>query len=204
MGPRGRAVIRAMQTHPVELERRLAEVTEADTSRGLNFNRLFDLVREHAGADAARRCDPRGKGARFDLFAYPMREYLDAACTAAEVIGPRLGGEDAFWEALGRRSVTGFLGSAIGRAIFAVAGRDPRRLIGLAPVGYKAAASYGERSVEWLGDKRARLVMRRDFMPTAFHRGVILAALEPSEARRPTVEARATGLLDAEYLVSWE
>ena len=76
--------------------------------------------------------------------------------------------------------------------------------MGAAPAGYKAAASYGERSVEWLGDRRARLVMRRDFMPVAFHRGVILAALEPSEARRPLVEARALGLLDAEYDISWE
>lgn len=192
-----------MQTDATELERRLAEVTEADTSRGLNFNRLFDLVRERAGAEAARRCDPRGKGTRYDLFAYPMREYLDAAFAAAELLGPGLGGADAFWEALGRRSVTGFLGSALGRAIFAVAGRDPRRLLSAAPAGYRAAASYGERSVEWLGERRARLVMRRDFMPPAFHRGVILAALEPSDARRPSVDARATGLLDAEYDISW-
>lgn len=193
-----------MLADPAELERRLAATTDADTSRGLNFNRLFDLVREHAGPEAAKRCDPKGKGARFDLFAYPMREYLDAAYTAADELAPRLGGEDAFWEALGRRSVTGFLGSAIGRAIFAVAGRDPRRLVSAAPAGYRAAASYGERSVEWLGPRRARLVMRRDFLPTAFHRGVILAALEPSEARRPSVDARATGPLDAEYDISWE
>jgi len=187
-----------------ELERRLAAATDADTSRGLNFNRLFDLVRERAGPEAARRCDPRGKGSRFDLFAYPVREYLDAAWAAGELLAPGLGGVDAFWDSLGRRSVTGFLGSTIGRAIFAVAGRDPRRMLAAAPTGYRAAASYGERTVEWLGEKRARLVVKRDFLPPAFHRGVILAALEPSNARDPVVTLRETGPLDAEYDIAWQ
>jgi uncharacterized protein (TIGR02265 family) len=186
-----------------ELERRLAAATDADTTRGLNFNRLFDLVRERAGAEEARRCDPRGKGSRFDLFAYPVREYLAAAWAAGELLAPGLGGVEAFWDSLGRRSVTGFLASAVGRAIFAVAGRDPRRLLTAAPVGYRAAASYGERSVEWLGEKRARLVVRRDFLPAAFHRGVILAALEPSDARDPVVTVREIGPLDADYEIAW-
>jgi uncharacterized protein (TIGR02265 family) len=196
--------MRAAQLLSTGLERRLVEVRDADTARGLVLNRLFDLVREHAGEDAARRCDPRGKGSRFELFAYPAREYLEAAWSAEAAIGRELGGEDAFFEALGRHSVIGFLGSALGRAIFAVAGRDPRRLVAAAPAGYRAAASYGERTVEWLGEKGARLAMRRDFMPPAFHRGVILAALEGADARRPIVAARATGLLDAEYDIRWE
>jgi uncharacterized protein (TIGR02265 family) len=196
--------VRAAHLLSTGLERRLAEVRDADTTRGLAFNRLFDLVRERAGDHAARHCDPRGKGSRFDLFAYPAREYLEAAWSAEDAIGSGLGGEDAFFEALGRRSVVGFLASAVGRAIFAVAGRDPRRLLAGAPTGYRAAASYGDRTVEWLGEKQARLTMRRDFMPPAFHRGVILAALEGSDARGPSVAARATGLLDAEYDVRWE
>lgn len=193
-----------MPADPADLERRLAAATDADTSRGLNFHRLFDLVRERAGAEAARRCDPKGRGSRFDLLAYPVREYLQAAYAAAALLGPGMGGADGFWDELGRRSVTGFLDSVLGRVIFAVAGRDPRRLVGAAPAGYRAAASYGERSVVWLGEKRARLVVKRDFLPPAFHRGVILAALGPSEARNPTVSARETGLLDAEYEIGWE
>jgi hypothetical protein len=45
-----------------DLDRRLAECRDADTTRGLNFNRLFELVREHLGEDATRACDPEGKG----------------------------------------------------------------------------------------------------------------------------------------------
>jgi uncharacterized protein (TIGR02265 family) len=64
--------------------------------------------------------------------------------------------------------------------------------------------SYGERRVEWKGEKAATTVFQRDFMPPAFHRGVISAGLAASEARSPKVVARATGLLDSEYDVSWE
>ncbi len=50
----------------------------------------------------------------------------------------------------------------------------------------------------------ARMVFRRDFMVPAFHRAVMLAALEASDARNPRVEARALSLLDSEYELAWE
>ena len=49
--------------------------------------------------------------------------------------------------------------------------------------------SYGERAVEFTGAKSARYTFKRDFMPDSFHRGVIVAALEATEARNPRVEA---------------
>jgi uncharacterized protein (TIGR02265 family) len=187
-----------------DLARRLAECRASDTSRGLNFNRLFDAVREHVGDEAARACDPQGKGSRIDVFSYPAAEYVQVAWNAADRIEPVVGSLDAAWEDLGRRTVTGFLASALGRTIFALAGRDPRRFLAAGPPGYRAAASYGERTVEWKGEKAARLVFRRDFLPPEFHRAVIAAGLEASDARRPKVVARATGLLDSEYDVTWE
>jgi uncharacterized protein (TIGR02265 family) len=187
-----------------DLARRLAECKDSDTSRGLNFNRLFGLVREHLGDEAARDCDPQGKGSRTDFFSYPVSDYLGAAWSAADRLEPKLGGVDAVWEELGRRTVTGFLSSVLGRTIFVLAGRDPRRFVAAGPAGYRSAVSYGERAVEWKGERSARMTFRRDFMPPAFHRAVILAGLEASDARRPRVEARATGLLDSEYDITWE
>jgi uncharacterized protein (TIGR02265 family) len=187
-----------------DLQRRLAECKDSDTSRGLNFNRVFDLVREHLGEDAARWCDPQGKGSRTDFFSYPVAEYLQVAWNAADRLEARLGTVDAVWEELGRRTVAGFLGSVLGRTISAIAGRDPRRIVSAGPSGYRSAVSYGERTVEWRGEKAARLVFRRDFMVPAFHRAVMQAALESSDAQNPRVQARATGLLDSEYDLSWE
>jgi uncharacterized protein (TIGR02265 family) len=187
-----------------DLARRLAECKDSDTSRGLNFNRLFDLVREHLGDQAARECDPQGKGSRIDFFSYPVAEYLNIAWHAADRLEQKLGGVDAVFTELGRRTVTGFLSSVLGRTIFALAGRDPRRFVASGPAGYRSAVSYGERAVEWKGERAARMTFRRDFMPPAFHRAVILAGLEASDAKRPRVEARATGLLDSEYDITWE
>ncbi len=187
-----------------DLERRLAATTEADTSRGLNFNRLFDLVREKLGDDAARACDPNRKGSRTDFFSYPVADYLRICWDAVDRLEPKLGSADAVFEELGRRTVTGFLGSVLGRTIFTLAGRDPRRFVSAGPAGYRSAVSYGERSVEWLGDRHARMIFRRDFMPPTFHRAVILAGLGASDAANPRVVAKATGLLDSEYDVTWE
>jgi uncharacterized protein (TIGR02265 family) len=187
-----------------DLQRRLALCRDSDTSRGLNFNRLFDLVRDHLGEEAARWCDPQGKASRTDFFSYPVAEYLQVAWNAADRLESRLGSVEAVWEELGRRTVTGFLSSVLGRTIFAIAGRDPRRIVSAGPSGYRSAVSYGERTVEWRGEKAARMLFRRDFMVPAFHRAVMQAALESSDARNPRVEARALGLLDSEYELSWE
>jgi uncharacterized protein (TIGR02265 family) len=192
-----------MPTDRKDLSRRLAECKSSDTSRGLNFNRLFDVVREHLGPEAARTCDPQGKGSRIDFFSYPVADYLEAAWNAADRLEPKLGSVDAVWAELGRRTVTGFLASALGRTIFALAGRDPRRFLAAGPAGYRSAVSYGERTVEWRGERSARMVFKRDFMPPAFHRAVIVAGLEASSAKHPHVEGRATGLLDSEYEISW-
>jgi uncharacterized protein (TIGR02265 family) len=193
-----------MPADRADLERRLAATTDADTSRGLNFNRLFDLVREQLGDEAARACDPHRKASRTDFFSYPVAEYLRIAWDAADRLEGKLGGVDAVFEELGRRTVTGFLGSVLGRTIFAIAGRDPRRFVSAGPAGYRAAVSYGERSVEWLGEKHARMIFKRDFMPPQFHRAVILAGLGASDAKSPRVKARATGLLDSVYDISWQ
>jgi len=187
-----------------DLERRLAECKDSDTSRGLNFNRLFDLVRDHLGDEGARACDPQGKGSRTDFFSYPVAEYLKVAWSAADRLETRLGGIDAVFTELGRRTVAGFLASVLGRTVFAIAGRDPRRIVSAGPAGYRSAVSYGERTVEWRGETVARMVFRHDFMVPAFHRAVILAALEVSDAKNPRVEGRALGLLDSEYDLSWE
>lgn len=187
-----------------DLARRVAATTEADTSRGLNFNTLFALVRDHHGEAEARACDPTGKASRVDFFSYPVAEYLAIAWDAADRLEARLGGVDGVWRELGRRTVTGFLASTIGRTVFAMAGRDPRKVVAAGPAGYRSAVSYGERRVEWLGERHARMIFRRDFMPTAFHSAVIGAALGATDAVNAQVVGRETGFLEAEYDVTWE
>ncbi len=192
-----------MPTDRTDLRKRIAAATPADTSRGLNFNRLFDLVREKLGEQAARACDTEGKASRIDFFSYPVTDYLTIAWDAADRLEPVLGSIDAVWEELGRRTVTGFLSSVIGRTLFAMSGKDPRRVVSAGPSGYRSAVSYGERSVDWFGPTHAKMIFKRDFMVPPFHRCVILAGLEVCGVENPRVEARAKSLLDSEYDISW-
>jgi uncharacterized protein (TIGR02265 family) len=187
-----------------DLARRVAAANDADTTRGLNFNTLFALVRDELGEAAPREIDPAGKGSRVDFFSYSIREYLRTAWNAADRLEPKLGSIDAVWHELGRRTVRGFLSSVLGRAIFAIAGRDPHKVVSAGPAGYRAAVSYGERKVEWLGERHARLVFKRDFMPPRFHRGVVLTALESTDAKNPRVDAKDTGFLDSVYEITWD
>lgn len=193
-----------MPADPNDLARRTAAATDADTSRGLNFNTLFALVRDQLGDAAAKACDPAGKGSRVDFFAYPVADYLRIAWAAADRLEGKLGGVEGVWRELGRRTVTGFLASAIGRTVFAMAGKDPRKVVAAGPAGYRTAVSYGDRRVEWLGEKQGRMLFKRDFMPAAFHAAVIQAALEATDAVKPAVRGREAGFLESTYDISWE
>jgi uncharacterized protein (TIGR02265 family) len=187
-----------------DLERRLAAVTDADTSRGLNFNTLFNLVKDELGPAAAKELDPSGKASRIDFFSYPVADYLRIAWGAAARLEGKLGSVDGVWSELGRRTVSSFLASTIGRTVFAIAGRDPRKVVSAGPSGYRTAVSYGERTVEWLGEKHARMVFKRDFMTAPFHAAVIRTALEATDATSPRVTGRETAPLATEYDVTWE
>jgi uncharacterized protein (TIGR02265 family) len=187
-----------------QLSLRLAAATPADTSRGLNYTTLFSLIGDHLGREAARKADVLGRGSRADFLSYPIAEYLQTTWNALELLEPIFGGPEAVLTELGRRTITGFLASMIGRTVFAVGAKDPARMLSSAGTSYRAAVSYGERTTALLGPTRARLTFRRDFMPAVFHQAVILAALQAGHAIRPSVVGRDTGLLDSEYDIHWE
>ncbi len=187
-----------------DLSQRLAAATPADTSRGLNYNTLFSLVRDHCGEAAARDVDVLHKGSRVDFFSYPIAEYLKTTWNAIDRLEPAFGGSDEVLTELGRRTITGFLASMIGRTVFAVGGKDPKRMLASGAPGYKSAVSYGERTVVFPAPGRAVMTFRRDFMPPVFHAAVILAGLQASDAIRPKVVGKASSLLDSVYEIEWE
>jgi uncharacterized protein (TIGR02265 family) len=186
------------------LQKLKAAATPEDTSRGLNYTTLFDFAKAELGPAAPREVDPLGKGSRVDFFNYPITEYLDTAWNIAERLAPKYGSMEGVFTELGRRTVVNFLASALGKTIFAISGRDPRKVISAGPAAFKSAVSYGERTVEFTGPTSARYLFKRDFMPNAFHRGVILAALAATEAKNPRVEARQVAFMETAYEIAWE
>jgi uncharacterized protein (TIGR02265 family) len=191
-------------TDKATLQQLKKEATPLDTSRGLNYTTLFDFARAEIGPTAPREVDPLGKGSRVDFFSYPITEYLDTAWRIAERLAPKYGSYDAVFFELGKRTVDSFLASVVGKTIFSMAGRDPRRVLAAGPGAFKSAVSYGERSMEFTAEKQARYSFKRDFMPNSFHRGVIVAALGATEAKNPRVEAKEVGFMETIYEISWD
>jgi len=186
------------------LEQLITLTTPEDTCRGMFFNGMLEAVRALGGEDVRAKCHAVAGDKKFvDFFSYPVAEMLKATFTAADLLGPKLGGREAVLHQLGRRATEDFLGSTIGKTLMALAGREPHRLLASLPNSYRAAVSYGERSVERLGDRQARLVSRRDFMPLPYNEGVLLVAMGQSTARDILVKGRRVGPVDVEYDISW-
>lgn len=188
----------------LELERRIKLATPQDTARGLFFNGALDAVRVLGGVPAAERCKAlSGETMLVDFFSYPITGFLRLAFGAAQLMAPQLGGFDEAMRRMGRQATSDFLASSAGKTLLLLAGDNPRRLMGNVPTGFRAAVSYGERSVEWTGEKSGRFIMHRDFLLPAYHEGVLTAVLESVGAKNPRVSGRQTGPLDAEYELQW-
>ncbi len=184
-----------------ELNARLAATTPKDQARGMFFNGCVNAVRRHAGEAAAAGLSSQKW---VDIFNYPVSDFLVMAWPAIDRLSPLCGGREGALRRLGRQAVDDFLGSMTGKTLLGLVGREPRRLLSSTPASYRAALSYGERRLEFTGEKSARLVVVRDFMPAAYHEGVLAAAVEATGGRNVKVTSKSTGLLDATYEIHWE
>ncbi|RKH54528.1 DUF2378 family protein [Corallococcus aberystwythensis] len=188
-----------------DLEKRLALATPDDTARGMFFNGALNAVRNLGGDAAVEKCLAVVPEKKFvDFFNYPVAGFLKLAFTGAQLMGPQLGGFDAMLRKMGTQATTDFLSSAAGKTLLLLAGDSPKRLVTNLPTGYRAAVSYGDRSVEWTSDRAGKLLMKRDFMPPAYHEGVLHAVIEALGARGVQVKGRQTGPVDTEYALSWQ
>lgn len=187
------------------LEQLLTLATPADTCRGLFFNGIFEAARALGGEGARVKCYAAvGEKKYVDFFSYPVADFLKTLFSAAEVLaGPGQGGRSLVLRQLGRRATADFLHSTVGKTMMALAGTDPHRLLASFPSAYRASLSYGDRSVERLGEKQARLMARRDFLPLEYNEGVLSAAMEQSTARELVVRGHQLAPLDVDYDLSW-
>lgn len=188
-----------------EVGARLAWACPSDVVRGLLFLGTFDEVRTRVGEAAARRCVEVGGEPRVvEFFNYPVGSFLRVNETAARELAPVCGGWEEAQRWLGRRAAVDMLGLASGKALRLLSRGDVRRLVGVLPTAYRSSLNYGERQVVWEGPSRGRILMRRDFLPVAWHEGLLRAALEDLRARRVEVRGIRLGPLEGEYTLSWE
>jgi uncharacterized protein (TIGR02265 family) len=192
-----------------EYDRRLPHAGPEDTVRGLFFNGVFSAVSTIGGEQALRQChllldDPMFNRRFVDFSSYPVRDFLRLASAAVAVLAPRVGGVPQAHRRIGEQAIDDFFRSMAGRTLLLLSGNSPQRILGHLPSGYSTAVSYGERKVTMLGDNAARVSYQDDLMPPLHNEGVLLGILRAVHARNPQVRAQPRGLLDCDYLLSWE
>ena len=187
-----------------EWARRMDVATSEDLARGLFSQSVLKSLRvlgdEELAGRGARAC---GQERFVEFFNYPIRVFLQMLAAAMPGLAERHGdAEQALW-LLGHCSAMDFLESESGRALQVLVRGEPKRLVSHLPWAYQVALT-GERSVKWLGPQCCRLTMQRDFLPAAFHEGMLVAMLERLNASKVKVAGRQTGRLDSEYDISWQ
>ncbi|NMO20472.1 DUF2378 family protein [Pyxidicoccus fallax] len=188
-----------------DLEARLALASREDTARGLFFNGVVGAVRALGGDVAVERCLAASGEKKFtDFFNYPVASFLRLSYAAAQLMGPQFGGFDGALRRMGVQATTDFLSSTAGKTLLLLAADSPKRLLGNLHAGYRAAVSYGERGVNWTGEKSGVFFMKRDFMPPPYHEGTLQAVIEAVGGKQVQVHGRQTGPLDTEYTLSWQ
>jgi uncharacterized protein (TIGR02265 family) len=187
------------------LERNLALARPEDTARGMFFNGAVDAVRVLAGEEVAQRCrETSGERKHVDFFSYPVSSFLKMCQAAVREVGPKLGGCEQVLRKIGEQSTRDFLSSMAGKTALLLAGNNVKRLLAQVPSSYRAAVSYGERTILWTGETSGRFTIHHDFMPPAYHEGVLRGVLAAVGVKNIRVRGRLTGPLDSEYEISWE
>jgi uncharacterized protein (TIGR02265 family) len=183
---------------------RMSLASPEDSARGLFFQGVLKSIRALGDEALEQRCARAGGQSRFvDFFSYPIRSHLQLLATAMPTLAARHGdAKQALW-LLGHCVAMDFLGSEAGRTMQVLVRGDAKRLMNNLPKTYQVVVT-GERGVEWLGPQWCRLTMRRDFLPTVFHEGMLVAMLEQLKAHEVKVVGRQTGPLDSEYDISWQ
>ncbi|MCK8501438.1 MULTISPECIES: TIGR02265 family protein [Myxococcus] len=187
-----------------ELEQRRLAATEDDQARGMFFRGALHVIAFLGGEGSVARCKGVAGVWEINPFQlYSVSRYLRMVSTAARLLAPRQGGFDEVLERMGAQATVDFLASLFGRELLAESAGSPRLLLESLGDAYRMAVSYGERYPVWTGERSARFIMRRDFMPAAYHEGVLRGALEAVGARDVCVSGRQVALLDSEFELSW-
>ncbi|XXF75936.1 TIGR02265 family protein [Myxococcaceae bacterium GXIMD 01537] len=196
------ADVKWLGTH--ELGQRLAFATREDTVRGIFFCGVLDVANRmgEPGTSARLRAEV-GELSFSGYFTYPIADFLPLAFNVAQMLAARCGGFSHALRLIGRQSTQDFLSSLAGRTLLALTMSNPRRLVTSIPGAYRATVSYGERKVEWTGERSARITMLRDFMPSTYHEGTLQAALEAIGCKQARVRGRQLSILDSSYELSW-
>lgn len=160
------------------LHLRIDASSQKDTVLGMFFeSSLAHITKLHGAAAAeAARAEVFGKRSVVSFFRYPVADLLKLVDLSYR--RGKGGDYHAAAAEFGRFAVRHFLESPVGKTMTLLAGGSAHRLLSSAPSGYKAVASFGERTYEKLGDKSAKMGFQGDLLGPGWQSGVVEQALE--------------------------
>lgn len=184
---------------------RMSHCTPQDTARGVFLNGMLKAIGTLAGESVAKRClEASGQERLVDVFNYPATLQLQFLSIAMPALLARCASYDMAMRQLGRHAVMDFLGTTAGKMLLTLARKDPKRLMDSLPSTHKVSVNFGTQVVEWMGPKQGRVILKREFMPHAYHAGVVEMLLEFGGATMVGVRSTQTGRLDSEVTFTWE
>lgn len=188
-----------------ELLRRVALATPSDTVRGMSFHSALDAVREELGDEALKRCLDSSVDKSFkSFFNYPVQDYLRLLYGSAWELQAKFGTFDNAVRRISSGIAPSFMGSIVGRAFMLLTKEGPKQLISHMPVAFRAAASFGEITIQWKGPRQGVLHTRRDFLLPMNHEGGLLGLFRTLGLPGGQAQGRMVGPLDNEVEFSWE
>lgn len=169
--------------------------------RGLFFNAIKSHIQDALGEETGSLFSRRmGRSRYFDLFMYPLEEFLRATDTAKDMLG-------CTDFDLGKLLYTDFKKSALGRVVFFMEGADtPSKLAHIAQMAWRSAVNYGERWVE--KDTEGKIVFRVKNEGDTCERikGVLVGAMESIgyDCTVKETECEKRGGRFCEFVVEWD
>jgi uncharacterized protein (TIGR02265 family) len=179
----------------IDFEARLAAIPEGAQVRGMFVQYLIEAV----GADPAPYFGPR----RYVGFkTYSMREYVEVLRWGARTAFPQLPQAEAV-RRLGRCIYPNYANTVTGTAIFAVAGRDFKRVVELTPAAYRVSVPSSQINVRMLEDRHAIVELRDLWNLPDFHQvGIWEGAMQVCRAVG-RIQVKVLGFDAVDFEIRW-
>ena len=179
----------------MDFEARLAAVPAHATVRGMFFQFLAQGLSPGAAAET--------KGRRYVAFKnYPVREYIGLlASSCAEYAGRIPAAQHV--RLLGRQVYPNYAETLTGTAIFAMAGRNFRRVVELCPAAYRVSMSPCTVEIQSFADGHAVVQLRELWnMPDLHQVGIWEGAMDVCGARGE-IRVQVHSLCDVDFELNW-
>ncbi len=169
--------------------------------RGLFFNALKSHIQEKHGGEGLSLFNKKvGRPRYFDLFMYPMEEFLRAAETARTILGC------SEFE-LGKMIYADFKKSALGRLVFFMEDAStPSDLGRIAQMVWRSAVNYGERWIHEDTEGRVVLRVKNEGDTCEQVRGILAGAMESIgyKCEIKETECEKRGGRFCEFVIEWD